>query len=81
MLKHSSMPLAPHPMPGGIEEEATSDDGGRRRPEKKPAAVALSRLGGKKGGKASAEKLTAEQRTEIGRSVALTRWSKREQQS
>lgn len=75
------MPLAPHPMPGVIEVEATSDDGGRRRPEKNPAAVAFGPLGGKEGGRARAEKLTAEQRTEIGQAAALTRWSRREQQS
>ncbi len=34
-------------------------------PEKNPAAVALGRLGGLKGGKARAKALTAEQRREI----------------
>jgi len=36
-------------------------------------AVALGRLGGLKGGKARAEKLTKEQRTEIARKAAKTR--------
>lgn len=45
-------------------------------PEKNPAAVALGRLGGKKGGKARAEKLTPEQRTEIARAAAQARWKK-----
>ena len=42
--------------------------------EKNPAAVALGRLGGLKGGKARAEKLTAEQRKEIARKAAGARW-------
>jgi hypothetical protein len=47
--------------------------GGKRR--KNPAAVALGRRGGLKGGKARAEKLTAEQRQEIARTAARARWS------
>jgi hypothetical protein len=39
-----------------------------------PAAVELGRLGGKKGGKARAEKLTPEQRREIARNAARKRW-------
>jgi hypothetical protein len=38
------------------------------------AAAALGRLGGLKGGKARALKLTAEQRTEIARKAAQARW-------
>lgn len=41
-----------------------------------PAAVALSKLGASKGGKARAEKLTAEERSEIARKAAETRWKK-----
>jgi len=43
---------------------------------KNPSAVALGRLGGKKGGKARAQKLTPKQRSEIARKAAKTRWSK-----
>jgi hypothetical protein len=43
---------------------------------KNPAAVALGRLGGKKGGAARAKKLTAEQRQEIARKAAQARWKK-----
>jgi len=43
---------------------------------KNPAAVALGKLGGKKGGVARAKKLTAEQRSEIARLAATARWSK-----
>lgn len=45
-------------------------------PEKNPAAVALGRLGGLKGGKARAEKLSAEKRVEIAKKAAQTRWGK-----
>jgi len=43
---------------------------------KNPAAVALGRLGGLKGGKARANKLTPEQRAEIAKKAAKARWSK-----
>ena len=41
---------------------------------KNPAAVALGRLGGKKGGKMRAAKLTPERRREIARRAAQARW-------
>lgn len=44
-----------------------------RKPKNK-AAVALGKLGGRKGGTARAAKLTAEQRREIARKAAQTRW-------
>ena len=43
---------------------------------KDPAAVALGRKGGLKGGKARAEKLSSERRTEIAKKAASKRWSK-----
>jgi hypothetical protein len=42
--------------------------------EKNPAAVALGKLGGKKGGDARAKKLTPEQRKAIAQKAARTRW-------
>lgn len=42
--------------------------------EKNPAAVALGRLGGLKGGKARAAKLSAKRRREIARAAAKKRW-------
>ena len=45
-------------------------------PEKNAAAVALGRLGGRKGGKARAANLTPEQLAEIGRKGAAARWGK-----
>ncbi len=41
---------------------------------KNPAAVMLGRLGGLKGGKARAKKLTAKQRKEIAKKAAKMRW-------
>ena len=49
-----------------------TDDG------KNPAAVALGRLGGLKGGKARAKSLTPEQRVEIARIAANARWKKKD---
>jgi hypothetical protein len=43
---------------------------------KDPAAVALGRMGGLKGGKARAAKLSAEERRESARKAAQARWSK-----
>lgn len=43
-------------------------------PEKNPAAVELGRLGGLKGGKARAAKLTPAKRKEIARKAAKKRW-------
>jgi hypothetical protein len=47
--------------------------------EKNPAAVALGRLGGKKGGPARAKALSAEKRKEFARKAARARWGKKSQ--
>jgi hypothetical protein len=44
--------------------------------EKNPAAVALGRLGGVKGGPARARALSKKRRTEIARMAAVARWSR-----
>ena len=46
--------------------------------QKNLAAVALGRLGGLKGGKARAAKLTPEQRREIAQKAARARWANRQ---
>jgi hypothetical protein len=43
-------------------------------PQKNPAAVALGRLGGLKGGKARAASLTKKQRSQIAKKAAAKRW-------
>lgn len=45
-------------------------------PPKNPAAVALGKLGGSKGGKARAASLTPAERQEIARKAARKRWDK-----
>ena len=54
------------------EGESDIDEG------KNPAAVALGRLGGKKGGKARAARLSPEQRKKIAQKAAAARWAARE---
>jgi hypothetical protein len=49
--------------------------------KKNPAAVALGRNGGKKGGPARAAKLTAEQRSESARKAVQARWAKAQESS
>jgi hypothetical protein len=44
---------------------------------KDPAAVALGRKGGLKGGRARAAKMTPEERSEAARKAARARWSKK----
>jgi hypothetical protein len=57
---------------GQVEDrEATPEEQG-----KSAKAVARGKAGGIKGGKARAVKLTAEQRAEIARVAAQTRWKK-----
>lgn len=48
----------------------------QERPVKNPAAVALGRLGGLKGGKARAKALSSERKREIAQKAARARWSK-----
>lgn len=45
--------------------------------EKNPAAVALGRLGGLKGGPARAKKLSKKRRQEIAKKAVLARWKKK----
>ncbi len=47
-----------------------------RKKKKNPNAVALGKLGGSKGGKIRAERLTAERRKEIARKAVKARWDK-----
>ncbi|HEV3321548.1 MAG TPA: hypothetical protein VG147_05080 [Solirubrobacteraceae bacterium] len=55
----------------GEVEDPDPDNG------KDPAAVALGRRGGLKGGKARAEKMTAEERSAAAKRAAAARWGKR----
>ena len=63
----------------GIMQKVTGQVETKKEPakEKNPAAVALGRLGGLKGGKARAEGLSAKKRKEIAKKAAQARWSKK----
>jgi hypothetical protein len=50
------------------------------QPTKNPAAVALGRLGGQKGGPARAAALSEKKRHNIARKAALARWEKHREQ-
>lgn len=56
---------------GDMPLDTKTDDG------KNPAAVALGRLGGLKGGKARAKSLSRKRRSEIAKAAADSRWTKR----
>jgi hypothetical protein len=58
-----------------IVDEATNETEPAETTTKNPAAVALGRLGGLKGGKARAKKLTADERKTIAQKAAKARWS------
>ena len=45
-------------------------------PEMRAAAAAFGRIGGKIGGPARAKKLSANERSEIAKKAAVTRWKK-----
>ncbi len=72
MLKRSSRPKDVNQIAASIVQDATGE-----KPEKNPAAVALGRLGGLKGGRARAEKLTAIRRKAIAKKAAEVRWEKK----
>lgn len=74
MPKRSSKTKDPNVLAASIVEEATGEPAQAGRVEKNPAAVALGRLGGAKGGKARAAKLSAKKRSEIAKKAARARW-------
>jgi len=78
MPKRSRKPHDLNSMAASIVAQSTDPDdkGDEPQPEKNPAAVALGRLGGLKGGKARAEKLTSKQRSDSAKKAAKARWSK-----
>lgn len=60
-----------------VREATAKHDPEAAHSEKNPAAVALGRLGGKKGGPARAARLTAKRRSDIAKRAARARWSRR----
>ena len=60
-----------------LAEQPASQEPAKEPPRKKnPAAVALGKLGGPKGGAARARKLSAEERKAIAQKAARARWNK-----
>jgi hypothetical protein len=57
-----------------VGDIATGQVEDREEDNRNPAAVALGKLGGAKGGKARAEKLSPERRKEIAQKAAIKRW-------
>ena len=71
------MPRDPSKLAKKIIDLATSDkDEPDKHDGKDPAAVALGRKGGLKGGKARAKKMTAAERSASALKAAKVRWSK-----
>ncbi len=85
MPKRSSIrpkrPTDPNALAFEIMKEATAEKRNapaalREVPTKNPAAVALGRLGGKKGGPARAAKLSKKKLSDIAKKAAEARWKK-----
>ena len=76
MLERSrkKKPTDPNALAASIVQEATGEE---KVKEKNPHAVALGRLGGKKGGPARAKKLSAGERKEIAKKAAQVRWKRK----
>lgn len=78
MAKKSGKPRDTNSLAAAIVAQSTDpeDQGDDPYEGKNPAAVELGRLGGQKGGKARADKLTPEERSAIARKAAAARWSR-----
>lgn len=75
-VKRKKRPRDPIQLAKLIGDIATGQTEDRVEDGKDPAASELGRLGGLKGGKARAKKLTPDQRAEIARIAAAARWKK-----
>ena len=79
MPRHPQRPRDLNQRAFQIVQETTGQAEPRPDPDegKDPAAVALGRKGGQKGGKARAENMTTAERREAARKAARARWSKK----
>lgn len=64
----------PNQLAAAILAQVTGE--AEKQPTKNPAAVALGRMGGLKGGKARAAALTPSKRAQIATKAAAARWKK-----
>ena len=79
MIDRTKRPLDPNQLAHRIMLESTGQiPKYTPSPEKakNPAAVALGRLGGLRGGRARAAKLTPKKRSQVATKAAKTRWNK-----
>ncbi len=73
MPKRSSKPRDVNALAASMVREATGE---APQDTRNPHAVALGRMGGLKGGKARAEKLSKKRRSEIAKKAARVRWKR-----
>jgi hypothetical protein len=74
--RSSNMPRDTNQRAKAVVDLATGvEPAPERKPVKNPAAVELGRLGGLKGGKVRAAKLSKKRRSEIAKKAAQTRWA------
>lgn len=76
MQKRSRMPRDVNQLAHKVLQIAIGEDVEPEKPDegKNPAAVALGKLGGPKGGKARWKGVSKKQRSEIARKAAKARW-------
>lgn len=72
--RSSKRPRGPNQLAKLIVDIATGEADDQKPDGKDPAAVALGRKGGLKGGKARAAKMTPAERSDAARRAATTRW-------
>lgn len=72
--RSSKRPSDLNKLAASIVGDVVDEDKPKEARVKDPAAVALGRKGGLKGGKARAKKLSAEERSAIAKQAAETRW-------
>jgi hypothetical protein len=74
MAKQSKKPADLNSLAAAIVGDATDEDRADPDDGKDPAAVALGRKGGEKGGKVRASRMTAKERSEAATKAAKARW-------
>ncbi len=79
MPKRPRRPRDPFQLAHQVLQEAIGEAPPQSDPDagKNPAAVALGKLGGAKGGRARAARLTAEERKDSARRAAQSRWNRK----
>lgn len=75
-MKKQKLPTDPNQKAKSILDIVTGENK-KDQDTRNPAAVALGRLGGLKGGKARAEALSPKKRSEIAKKAAKARWDKK----